>query len=321
MPHPKRSVDDRGGERSGESSTSEPLHVAHSTPAQQVDPASYHSFIELKTFQHDTGRSSHAQKHSHARRPLQVADRPFSFLDLDESDARIPDRPPQIPNLPFENADDARVVSLIPLSLTTSNCEKGQGKPGVMTTSGPESSPCDPISIDGSSWRATPFRRRNAPQSCDLFSCIVPPYSLHASLCLVRDQLPSYEEVAGSAPVDLEENAEQQFASNYPESSYHVDPAKAVLLPSSQDPTSAPCNTVVVLPTRPVQRTRRPLPPIPPSEQTHVMFTTPLDTREQPLHVDELNVVPAKPLSQMERTLLQRMEFEPNIDHSMVPLA
>ena len=321
MHHPKRSIDNRGGERSTESSLSQQLHVAHSTPAQQVDPASYHSFIELKAFQHhDPARRTHAHKHSHSRKPLQLADRKFSFLDLDESDARIPDRPPQIPNLPFENADDARVVSLIPLSLTTSNSEKEQGMPGVIATSSPESSPDVPASIDGSSWRATPFRRRIPPQSCDLFSRSIPPYSLHASLCLVGDQLPSYEEVAGSTLVDLEENPDQHFASSYPESPY-LDRTKAVLLPSSQDPISAPCNTVVVLPTRPVQPTRRPLPPIPPSEQTHVMFTTPLDTREQPLHVDELNVAPINLLSQMERTLLQRMEFEPNKDHSMVPLA
>jgi len=147
------------------------------------------------------------------------------------------------------------------------------------------------------------------------------PYSPHASLCLERGQLPSYEEVAGFAPVDLEENTVQHFASSYSENSYHVDHTKVVLLPSSQDPISAPCSTIVVPPTRPVQRTRRPLPPIPPSKQTHVILTTSLDTREQSLHVDELNVVPVKSLSEMETMLLQRMEFEPNKDHSMVQLS
>ena len=251
---------------------------ADSIPAQQVDPASYYSFIELKSFHDDAERRTHAPKNPKSRRSAQGVDRPTSFLDLDESDARILDH---TLDLTVEKAHNARVGSAIPLSLTTSNGEREQGKSQVLAMRSPGSSSCDPISTDGITWPQTP---KNAPQSYDPFSGLISPRSLHASFRLEGDQLPPYEEVAASTPVDLEESTVRQYAGSYSDSSYHVDRTK-VALPSSQDPISPPCNPVVVLPTRSGQRAFRPLPPIPPSKQTRAIITTPLDTRERSLHV------------------------------------
>jgi len=178
------------------------------TPAQQVDPASYYSFIDLSTFHHRAERTNRPSR-SHTlpgpRRPFQVFDRPTSFLDLGGSDPRILDHRPHTADLTLED-----------------------------------------------------------------------------------DQLPSYEE-ARCAPVYLEGNTVQRNTRRR-----YIERSKLVLLRSSQDPMSPSPNPVVTLPTRPAQHAYRPLPPAPPPYQTHVIFTTPLDTEEQSLHVDELVIVPAQ---------------------------
>jgi hypothetical protein len=220
------------------------------TPAQPVDPTSYYSFIDLTTFHHGAGRrnkSSRSRKHTRSRRHLHVVDRPISFLDLDESDARILDHPPN--------------------------------------TNSPRLSSSDPTSIGGTTGHGPSFSAWSAPRSRDLLLSTMAPDSLRASLCLEVDQLPPYEEAAGSAPVYLVENTVRRIASRNSRSSYRVDRAKVALLPSSQDPMSPPPNQVVLQPTRSAQRDFRPLPPIPPSRQTHVISPTPPGIGEQSLHI------------------------------------
>ena len=238
-------------------------------PAQRVEPASYHSFIDLTNFHHGAergGQSSRARSARRRPRLLPVVDRPSSFLDLD--DAQILDHPPHIPSLPFENAHDAGLVSAMPPSLVVNNCERAQGKPEVVATNTPGPSSGGTTSIERTTRHGTSFFSVwSTPQSCDLPLEIIPPYSHRAPLCLEDDRLPSYEDAAGSAP-------------------FHSG------------------GNTVVLPARPPQRVRRPLPPIPRSRQGHVVFTTPLDTGGQPLHVDERNIVPPKCLSKLEKALL-----------------
>jgi hypothetical protein len=292
-------------------------------PAQQADPASYYSFIDLTAFHHDEKRGnqlSRAYTHPRARKPLQVVDRPTSFLDLGEGDAPIQHNPPHIPDLMFQRVHNEGVVSATLPSVAIGNCEREQRKPGVIDMNGPELPVYDPTTSGGTTGQGTPFSARNALQSCDLSSGIIPPYSPHTLVCLEDDRPPSYEEAADSAPVDLE-NTVQQFASRYSGSSYHVDSTKVVLLPSSQDSKSRPRNSVVVVSTRQAQRDYRPLPPIPSLNQTHVYLTTPLDAGEQPPPVDELDIVPAKSLPIMEEALFQRIERGTNVDHSKVQLS
>jgi len=334
MPHPNGSVDSHDpcqgaqeGHRTSQSPYPSPLRVrisgtkrADMTPAQQVDPASYHSFIDLTTRHHDPERrnqASRARKHPRSRKPLQVVDRPTSFLDLGESDAQILYHPSYTPDLKLESAHDAGIVSALPPSVAISNHERAQGKPGAIDTNSPGPSSCDPTCIKRTE---TPFLTRSAPQACDLSSDIATFYSLHASVCLEDDPLPSYEEVAGSATVNSEERTVQQFASRYSGSPPYVDRARVGLLLSFQYPKSPPCNPVVP-PAPQVQRAFRPLPPIPPSKQTHVYSTTPLDAGEQSVHIDELNVVPAKSPSKMKKAQPQRIKFGPNADHPKVQLS
>jgi hypothetical protein len=175
------------------------------TPAQPVDPTSYYSFIDLTTFHHGAGRrnkSSRSRKHTRSRRHLHVVDRPISFLDLGESDARILDHPPN--------------------------------------TNRPRLSSSDPISIGGTTGHGPSFSAWSAPRSRDLLLSTIAPDSLRTSLCLEVDQLPPYEEAAGSAPVYLVENTVRRIASRNSRSSYRIDRAKVALPPSSQDPMSPP---------------------------------------------------------------------------------
>ena len=278
-------------------------HLADMIPAQQVEPASYYSFIDLTNFHHGAerrGQSARARTARRRPRLLQAVDRPSSFLDLD--DAQILDHPPHIPSLPFENVHDAGLVSAMPPSLVVNNCERGQGKPDVMPTNGPGLSSGGATSIERITRHGTSFVSVwSPPQPCDLSPEIIPPYSRRAPLCFEDDRLPSYEDAAGSAPVHLGENTVQQIASRFPGSSYRVDRTKVAQLPSSQDPMSPSPNPFVVLPP---QRARRPLPPIPRSRQGHVVFTTPLDIGGQPLHVDERNIIPPKCLSKLDKALL-----------------
>ena len=70
------------------------------------------------------------------------------------------------------------------------------------------------------------------------------------------------------------------------------------VLKKEVNPTQAP-RTVVVPRIRPARS-----------------FRIPNTEEEAPLHIDELNVPPPKPLSKMEKALLRRVEFGSNIDYS-----
>ena len=262
-----------------------------------MDPASYHSFIDLTTPHHDAIRrsqSSRGPSHRRVRKAFQAVDRPSSFLDLDlgESDVQTSCHPPYSSDLTFENARDTRVVNInLPLT-TTGNCERDRKR--GRDTNDVRPSSCDPTSIGRITRQGTPHSVRSAAQTCDLSSGKMPPYSLRAPEFLENDRPPRYEEVTAPAPVSLGEMTIQQVASKYPGSSYYVDYTKFPSPPPSQDPQLCARNPAVVLPAQRARCATRPLPPIPSSNRTHAHLTTPLDTEMQSLHVDDLNTTPPK---------------------------
>ena len=292
-------------------------------PAQKVDPTSYHSFIDLTTPHHDAkpgSQSSRGRNHRRVRKSFEAVDRPGSFLDLGESDVRILYHPSSPPHLSFENACDTEVVGVNPPSVTTSNCEE-QGKKGGRDTNGVGVSPCNPTSIGGITGQRTSHSARSALQTCDLTSNKMAPYSLRAPEFLEYDRLPCYEEVTVPTPVGLGEKTIQQSASKCPGSSYRIGHTKRTLPSPSHDPKSCAYNPAVVLPARQAHRAFRPLPLIPSSKRTHARLATLLDAEQQSLHVDDLNIAPPKSLSKMEKALLRKIEFGPNLNYSETQLS
>lgn len=241
MPHQRDSLENHGTYREGsEIKAPYELSVTDMPPALRVDPW-YYSFIELTTREDCPERkkkTSRGHKHRRVRKPLQAIDRPISFLDLGESDART-----------------------------------GEG---------------------------TPLSGRSAAQSCDLFLHTTPPCSLYLPEYFEGDRLPRYEEVAASPPSTLEENTFRQFTSRYPGGSYHINRASETLQ-SFHDSKSPP---LVVQPTRQIQRTTRPLPPIPSPNQTHLYLTIPIDAPEQSLFIGGLNIAPPQTVSKRKPLLL-----------------